>query len=29
VTADALPIVVRHYKARGIRMVDLGTLLGM
>jgi peptidoglycan/xylan/chitin deacetylase (PgdA/CDA1 family) len=29
VTADALPIVVRHYKRRGIKMVDLGALLDM
>jgi peptidoglycan/xylan/chitin deacetylase (PgdA/CDA1 family) len=28
-TADALPIIVRHYKARGIRMVGLDALLGM
>jgi peptidoglycan/xylan/chitin deacetylase (PgdA/CDA1 family) len=29
VTADALPIVIRHYKRRGIEMVGLDTLLNM
>jgi peptidoglycan/xylan/chitin deacetylase (PgdA/CDA1 family) len=29
VTAAALPAVIRHYKARGIRMVGLDTLLGL
>jgi peptidoglycan/xylan/chitin deacetylase (PgdA/CDA1 family) len=29
VTADALPSIIRHYRARGIAMVGLDTLLGL
>jgi len=28
VTADALPAIIRHYRARGMRLIGLGALLG-